>query len=459
MIEQLPQAFLSRMQEMLGDEYPAFLKSYENPRHFGLRVNTLKISVEKFLEISPFHLTPVPWTENGFYYQEEDRPAKHPYYAAGLYYLQEPSAMAPAALLPVEEGDFVLDLCAAPGGKATELGAKLNRSGMLVANDISNSRAKALLRNVELCGIPNSFITNEIPGNLAKAMPEFFDKILVDAPCSGEGMFRKELAVAKAWDESRPEYFSKLQRECVTSAVTMLKPGGMMLYSTCTFAPVENEGIIAHVLENYPDMELLPISGYEGFSEGNPCWGNGCLELRKCVRIFPHKMEGEGHFLALLRKKGTAPKTRCDFQTKPDREAWKLLTEFFGGMEIPFPAGQIEVRGSSVYCLPPWDNRFKGIRFLRNGLFLGELKKNRFEPSQPLALALSEDKFPSRLNLTAEDERVLRYLKGETLLTEKGECTKDKGWQLVCVDGFPLGFGKLVNQTLKNKYPAGWRSH
>ena len=261
-IEQLPKAFLERMKEMLGEEYDAFLKSYEAPRQFGLRVNTLKISVEEFLKQSPFHLTPVPWTKNGFYYEEADRPARHPYYASGLYYLQEPSAMAPAAILPVEPGDYVLDLCAAPGGKATELGARLKGQGMLVANEISASRAKALLRNIELCGIKNSFLTNEVPKNLAHVMPEFFDKVLVDAPCSGEGMFRKDMDVAKTWDESRPEFFANLQREIVSNAISMLKPGGLMLYSTCTFAPIENEGTISYILENFPEMELLEIPAY-----------------------------------------------------------------------------------------------------------------------------------------------------------------------------------------------------
>ena len=296
MIEQLPKAFLERMKTMLGKEYEDFLKSYEAPRQFGLRVNTLKISVEEFLKQSPFHLTKVPWTENGFYYEEADRPARHPYYASGLYYLQEPSAMAPAAILPVAPGDYVLDLCAAPGGKATELGARLKGQGMLVANEISASRAKALLRNIELCGIKNSFITNEVPKNLARVMPEFFDKVLVDAPCSGEGMFRKDMDVAKTWDESRPEFFANLQREIVSNAISMLKPGGLMLYSTCTFAPIENEGTISYILENFPEMELLEIPAYEGFSEGNPEWGNGDETLKRCVRIFPHKMAGEGHY-------------------------------------------------------------------------------------------------------------------------------------------------------------------
>lgn len=457
MIEQLPKAFLSRMKHMLGDEYYDFLKSYENPRHFGLRVNTLKISTEEFLNASPFHLTPVPWTENGFYYEEEDRPAKHPYYAAGLYYLQEPSAMAPAALLPVEPGDFVLDLCAAPGGKATELGAKLKGTGMLVANDISNSRAKALLRNIELCGIRNSFVTNEIPGNLAQVMPEFFDKILVDAPCSGEGMFRKDIAVAKTWDETRPDFFATLQRDIVSNAIRMLKPGGLMLYSTCTFAPAENEGTISFILENFPEMELLDIPKSYGFSYGNPAWGNGNHELEKCIRIFPHKVNGEGHFLALLQKKGIHSPSLCNIKGKCDKDSWKLLTEFWNPGNLPFEKERIEVRNQNVYYLPPADNHYKGIHFLRNGLFLGELKKNRFEPSQPLALALAAEDFPSILNLDSQDERISRYLKGETLLVAEGESTLPKGWQLVCVDGHPLGFGKLVNGTLKNKYPAGWR--
>ena len=460
MIEQIPQEFLARMKTMLqDDEYPAFLAHYEQPKHAGLRVNTLKISVEDFLKINPFHLKPVPWTKNGFYYEEEDRPARHPYYAAGLYYLQEPSAMTPAAILPVTPGDYVLDLCAAPGGKATELGAKLQKKGMLVANDISASRAKALQRNIELCGIPNSFITNEPPASLARSMPGFFDKILVDAPCSGEGMFRKEPAVAKSWTPDRPEFFAKLQKECVSAAISMLKPGGYMLYSTCTFSPVENEGIVSYILEQYPEMEIQDIDSYEAFSSGNPLWGNGDPRLEKSIRIFPHLVEGEGHFLALFKKEGLSHQTPAAAGKKLDKTAEKLLAEFWDSCEIPFNKERIEVRNNNVYCLPPSDNHFKGIHFLRNGLFLGELKKNRFEPSQPLALALTKEDFPSCLNLSSTDERIGRYLRGESLLIEPGECTKEKGWQLVCVDGYPMGFGKLVNGLLKNKYPAGWRLH
>lgn len=301
-MKQLPEKFLSRMEAMLGEEFPAFLQSYDFPRKFGLRVNTNKISVEEFLKISPFHLEPIPWIDNGFFYDENDRPSRHPYYFAGLYYLQEPSAMTPANRFSVNPGEYVLDLCAAPGGKATELGAKLQGNGFLVANDISNSRAKALLRNLELFGIKNSMVTNETPAKLAKYFPEFFDKILVDAPCSGEGMFRKDPDVAKTWDETRPEFFGKLQREIATQAISMLKPGGELLYSTCTFSPIENEGLISFILENFPEIELLTLDDYEGFTKGCPDWGNKDNRLKKCIRIFPHHMEGEGHFLALMKK-------------------------------------------------------------------------------------------------------------------------------------------------------------
>ena len=456
-MKQLPEKFLSRMETMLGDEFPAFLQSYDFPRKFGLRVNTNKISVEKFLEISPFHLEPIPWIDNGFFYDEHDRPSRHPYYFAGLYYLQEPSAMTPANRFFVNPGEYVLDLCAAPGGKATELGAKLQGKGFLVANDISNSRAKALLRNLELFGIKNSMVTNEAPAKLAKYFPEFFDKILVDAPCSGEGMFRKDPDVAKTWDETRPEFFSKLQKEIVTQAISMLKPDGELLYSTCTFSPEENEGMISFILENFPEIELLNLSGYKGFTKGNPDWGNKEPCLEKCVRIFPHHMEGEGHFLALMKKSGSSVSNRTSPSAKPDKTSKKLLDEFFKAMENPFDFSRIDIRNENVYYLPEADtSSLKGIKFLRNGLFLGELKKNRFEPSQPFAMSLQMKDFHNIVNLSSDDERVMRYLKGETLVLNEDEASQ-KGWHLVCTDGFPLGWGKVVGTTLKNKYPAGWR--
>ena len=509
----LPREFEIKMKKLLGAEYEEFLASYDRPRNFGLRVNVDKISTEEFEKKAPFHLTKIPWTENGYYYEEQDMPARHPFYYAGLYYLQEPSAMTPASRLVSQPGDRVLDLCAAPGGKATELGARLHGKGVLVANDISASRAKALLKNVEVFGIRNSFIVNEVPAKLAENFPEFFDKILVDAPCSGEGMFRKDPAVAKVWDGNKPYECAKQQKEIITRAAQMLAPGGDLLYSTCTFSPEENEQVIQFLLDSREDMEIREIKPFEGFAPGRPDvayegWDReesenrkmGSADLKKCVRIWPHKMAGEGHFLALLHKRApeetageqkndrvvsNSSKTTVDEQKnqvqggisdikgigKPETKA---LTEFFADVSMEMNWKQVEVRKGQVYLVPEALGARKGLVFLRNGLYLGEIRKDRFEPSQSFAMALKKKEYMAVIDLDYSDMRVEKYLRGETLdvddivaknlqAASEADLPKavgkrlEKGWQLVCVNGYPLGWGKLVNGTLKNKYHAGWR--
>lgn len=483
----LPQSFLDSMKEILGEDYEAFLTGIDGQRQYGLRVNTLKMNLEEFERIAPFHLKKVPWISNGYFYNAEDVPAKHPFYSAGLYYLQEPSAMTPASRLKVQPGERVLDLCAAPGGKATELGAALQGEGLLVANDINTARAKALLRNLELFGISNSFVTNEPPHVLAERFPEFFHKIMVDAPCSGEGMFRKNPAVVDSWKEKGPEYFSKLQREIIVQAADMLLPGGMMFYSTCTFSPLENEKTITHLLKERPDMEVVPMEDYENFAEGLTFYKDEAFDesCKLCRRIWPHKMSGEGHFMALLHKKSGAEqeiksdekaskkskKAKKKQQTETLSSVWwekcKSLSkeqkaaaeDFFAHVNLAYDVGRIDVRGDNLYYLPEPQYDGRGLHFLRNGLFMGEFKKKRFEPSQPFALALRAQDFDQLLDFPADDERLQRYLRGETLDVSdliNGE-KKRKGWQLVMAAGHPLGFGKLVNNNLKNKYPAGWR--
>ena len=470
---ELPKAFLQTMEKLLGEEYEPFLEGFDGRRQFGLRVNTSKISLEEFERIAPFHLKKVPWISNGYFYEAEDVPAKHPFYSAGLYYLQEPSAMTPASRLKVQPGERFLDLCAAPGGKATELGAALQGEGLLVANDINTARARALLRNLELFGISNSFVTNEPPHVLAERFPEFFHKIMVDAPCSGEGMFRKNPAVVDSWQEKGPEYFSKLQREIIVQAADMLLPGGMMFYSTCTFSPLENEKTITHLLKERPDMEVIPMEDYEGFAEGLTSYRGEVFDesCKLCRRIWPHKMSGEGHFMALLHKKnGTQQQVQ---QTVSQSSIWwekckglnkeqkAAAEDFFSHVNIAYDEKRIDVRGDNLYYLPAPKYDGRGLHFLRNGLFMGEFKKKRFEPSQPFALALHAQDFDQVLDFPADDERLSRYLRGETLDVSDliaGE-KKRKGWQLVMVAGHPLGFGKLVNNNLKNKYPAGWRKN
>lgn len=502
----LPEDFRNRMKNMLGEEeYEQFLSSYDRPREYGLRVNRLKCGTEEFAGLVPWKLDPIPWVENGYFYPADLRPAQHPFYTAGLFYLQEPSAMTPASRLEICEGDRVLDLCAAPGGKATELAAKLGGSGLLVANDISNARAKALLHNLELFGAANIFVTNETPERLSKAFPEYFTKILVDAPCSGEGMFRKDEAVIGTWSLERTEWFAAQQREITGRACEMLAPGGWMLYSTCTFAPCEDEGTVSWILEHYPDMELMEMESCEGFSQGVPEWGNQDPTLKRCIRIWPHRMNGEGHFLALFHKKtdpsvseaeaGVQDRSEENRSRKEERrrvksgkvsderysdgrkkrkkkgadasvsseaalnrEQQKILDEFM--KEVSLLGGDDivpELRGEKVFLVPKLPDTVRGLHFLRCGLYAGDLKKNRFEPSTPLAHGMKRHGFPGELCLLPEDERVDRFLKGETLILDQEACGVSAGWILVTVSGYPIGWGKLVNGILKNHYPVSWR--
>ena len=454
-----PVSFTEKMKAILGDEYEDFLKGYDRTRHYGLRVNRTKLTAEQFERMSLYDLTPVPWIDNAFEYEDSVSPAKHPYYFAGMYYLQEPSAMTPANLLPIEPGDRVLDLCAAPGGKATELGAKLNHTGLLVANDISNSRAKALLKNIELFGIPNVLVTSEPPEKLAGKFPGFFDKILIDAPCSGEGMFRKNPGMMKDWETYGPKHYSDLQRSIVPHALRMLKPGGMLLYSTCTFSPEENEGTVKFMLDLDPDLEVMEIPNrYEGFAPGRPeLIEDGIEDLKKCVRIWPHKMNGEGHFIALLRKKDRGDVIEKKTKPRKEKALPALLEEFMKDCSYPLDGNDIEIQEDRVYLMPEGIKGIKGLRFLRSGLLLGTLTKDRFEPSQAFAMVLKKDQYKAAIDLSRIDHRVIRYLKGETIEVDDLPLKRQKGWQLVCVDGFPLGWGKLVNGSLRNKYLPGWR--
>ena len=455
----LPEAFQKKMKAILGEEYDDFLAGFEKPRHYGLRVNTAKITVEEFKELVPFHLTQIPWVENGFYYEEEDAPTRHPYYYAGLYYIQEPSAMTTASRLPVGPGERVLDLCAAPGGKATELGAKLKGKGMLLANDISNSRAKGLLKNLELFGISNLFVSSEESDKLKKAYPAYFDKILIDAPCSGEGMFRRDKAMVKDWLQKGPDYYVPIQRKLLLDAADMLKKGGMLLYSTCTFSVKENEENIAYLLQERPDMELLMPEWDEYFSHGKK------EGFENCIRIFPHLAPGEGHFAALLGKRtdGEGQSKKCLKNPAKSKKApvsdLKDCPEFAVFMQqITKPlSGKTEVQKERIYLLPEGTKIERGIRYLRTGLYLGDQKKKRFEPSQALAMCLKAEDFKKSVSFKGDDERVIRYLKGETLDLSDTEAENEKGWVLVCVDGYGLGWGKAAGGTLKNKYYAGWR--
>lgn len=467
----LPSTYIDAMTQLLGAEMPEYLASFEEEPQAGLRVNTTKISPEEFEKAAPFSLKRIPWIPNGFFCQNHIGVSKHPYYFAGLYYIQEPSAMTPARSLPVKPGDTVLDLCAAPGGKATELAAKLQGEGFLIANDISSSRAKALLKNLELFGAANQCVISENPEKLLPVYTGFFDKILIDAPCSGEGMFRREPRMIKNWEHQGPAYYNTIQKDLILHAAQLLKPGGMMLYSTCTFSIQENEAVIDYLLTSREDMELADILPYDKFEQGcSPHIGFMQEEspynevqtgpkqhpYEKCVRIFPHKMSGEGHFLALLQKKGPLADTKSYSHKKSDALP-NAAAEFLADVKKPLQDGYFRLLQDKLYYLPHGCELHQNIRYLRSGLYVGEVKKNRFEPSQALAMALKCEEFTSSINLNAEDIRTRKYLKGETIDVSDCKPVKNKGWQLVCVDGFTLGWGKLQNGILKNKYYSGWR--
>lgn len=467
----LPEAFLSRMQGMLGSEYDAFIQSFEEEKYQALRLNTLKEGAESLSDGKNFaHLSPVPWAQNGYYYTSDDQPGKHPYHDAGVYYIQEPSAMAPVEFLKVEPGDRVLDLCAAPGGKSTQIAAKLKGDGFLVCNEIHPARAKILSENVERMGIRNACVTNMTPEGLAKLFPGYFNKILVDAPCSGEGMFRKNEAACDEWSPENVQLCADRQDEILDCAVSMLCPGGRMVYSTCTFAPAENEGSIARLLQRNPEMKIVAMEKEEKGLAG--CDGvpeyveNGPEELRETLRIWPHKVQGEGHYGAVLQKTGEAadgylgiPANGLEKGLLKSDPAVKAFLEFAGETLKENALCRLTEKntkyirfGENLYLASECMPGMKGMKVLRPGLHLGELKKNRFEPSHALALTLSPSDVLHHCGLLSSEATVMSYLNGQTFCREG-----DKGWYLISVDGFSLGWGKLAGGVMKNHYPKGLR--
>ena len=460
----LPKSYVDAMKELLEGDYDAYIKSLDEKPYVGIRTNLLKLTKEKLKEILDRDFKEIPWVKEGFYFEEEKGVlttpflsniekiksiSKNPYYFAGLYYIQEPSAMTPAMVAGIKPGDKVLDLCAAPGGKSTQAASYLQGEGLLVSNDFSASRVKALQKNIEVSGVDNVLITNEDPKNLSKVYIEYFDKIIVDAPCSGEGMFRRDSAVFRAYLGRGPEFFTGLQVSILNEAAKMLKPGGTLVYSTCTYSKVEDEGSLSEFLENHPDFKIDKIKPDFGFEESKILPGT--------IRLFPHKIKGEGHFVARLKKDDRAvEKNENKTKDKKKRKLPKLpeeLLEFLGKIKRDWDYERIFINKDYAYYLPKDALLDKSLHYIRTGLLLGEIKKNRFEPFQALAMNIKFDEWENPLNLSATDERVIKYLKGETIEADD----EYMGIRLVCVDGFSLGFVKQNKKSCKNKYYQGWR--
>lgn len=465
----LPQAFQDRMQKLLQTEYEAFLQSYEKPLQKALRINPLKTSEEAFEAQVDWKLRPVPWEPMGRYYdatlkEEQDGPGKHPFHQAGVYYIQEPSAMAPVAYLDPQPGERILDLCAAPGGKTTQIGARMDGQGVLVCNEIHPARAKILSENIERFGIRNGYVCNETPQKLEKAFPEYFHRILVDAPCSGEGMFRKNEEAEVEWSPDVVEMCAGRQREILECAVHMLLPGGRLVYSTCTFAPAENEGNIQWLLDTFPEMQLADtekIAGMEGGREAFLQKGNP--DITKTIRLWPHKVDGEGHFLAVLQKrelntnknagkeksKKNKDKRKQNGDSRQPIGEWQQFQKEALTIDIP---ERMLVFGEQLYCTPDPAIDIRGLKVLRPGLHLGTLKKNRLEPSHALALALTPKDVVHSCSFPADSTEIKNYLQGQTF-----SYTGENGWYLICVEGYSIGWGKCTGGTMKNHYPKGLR--
>lgn len=451
----LPEPFREKMNRLLQEEALPFFRTYEENKTNGLRLNPLKIERSTFLELMPFSLSPVPFCSTGFYYDAAEQPGKHPYHAAGLYYIQEPSAMFVAEALRPEPGERVLDLCAAPGGKTTQLAAMMNNTGFLLANEIHPKRVKALSENIERLGITNALVTNETPEKLAERFTGYFDKILVDAPCSGEGMFRKDEEAIRYWTEAHVAQCASKQRHILSCAYRMLKEGGILVYSTCTFSPEENEQTIEALLAEYEDLILLPIDKTAGIQPGRPEWTNTHMkEMAKTARLWPHYLKGEGHFVAKLQKTGRSNqwngKTAASNLSKSAQRDYQTFAKEVLKTEITHTIYAFQ---QQLFALPKDCPNFEGLKVVRAGLHLGELKKQRFEPNHALALALKKEVVAHSLDLNSSDqEPIMKYLRGETL-----ETGGDRGWTMVTIDGHPLGWGKEVKGTLKNFYPKGLR--
>ena len=442
----LPENFTQRMINMLEGEYDAFISALENePIRAGIRINTLKENAQNAVLAEFGELEPVQWCKTGYFADKSELSGNHPYHAAGLLYFQEPSAMSVVEGLPVDEGDFVLDLCAAPGGKSTQAAAKLNGTGLLVSNEIVRKRAEILSGNIERMGIKNAVVTNESPEKLAKKYPSFFDKIIIDAPCSGEGMFRKEPQAVTEWSVEHTNSCAARQKNIIDSAVKMLRGGGYIIYSTCTFAPVENEQVVSYILDNY-NFELCEIPELAMLSNGVPEWSDGNAELTKTKRIFPHREKGEGHFIALLKNLDDTPSIRP--LIKPQKVDLKFYREFEKSALNFELQGNFTLFGDNLYLVPDGID-IDGIKVIRAGLHLGVMKKNRFEPSHAMAMAFPKKYFKNIAEYGIDDAN--KYLCGEVL-----SCS-EKGWCAVAYNGFVLGWGKADGSVIKNHYPKGLR--
>lgn len=448
----LPKIFIDKIKLILKDEFDAFMNTYSQEPYSGIRINLNKIDTNSFLNKYSTHLNiennKVPWCDSGLYYKKELNVSKSPLYNAGLFYIQEPSAMSPVEFLQIKEGMKVLDICAAPGGKTTQIASKLKNTGLIVSNDISLKRTKAILKNVEMHGIKNCLITNASPDELLLNFPSYFDRILVDAPCSGEGMFRKDKDIIKSYEKVLSN-ITEIQKDILFKSSKMLKSGGIIVYSTCTFSREENEDIIDDFIRQNDDFYVVDkdVEQYN-FSKDN---------VQKTFKLFPHKINGEGHFVAILKKKEKISDDtsynlkKYTSKISKNENKIKVFNDFVQDFMNSDFSTDITVNNNSLY-LEVFKSALKSVRVIRNGLYLGDIKNNKFIPSPAFIMSEQKSNFKKTISLKLDDANLIKYLKCETLNLDF-----EDGEYIICVDEYPLGLIKIKNCVGKNFYNPNWR--
>ncbi len=428
---QLPEEFLTRMKSRLGDDYERFLSSYSSPPWRGVRVNTLKIAPEAFRSMSPWPLEPSGLLDEGYILPEyAEHVGLHPYHIAGLYYVQEPSAMSVIEACDIRPGQKVLDLCAAPGGKSGGIAARLDGSGILISNEVVYSRAKLLYDNIVRLGIGNCIVASSHPDSFAAVLPGYFDRVLVDAPCSGEGMFRKNADAVAEWSPEHVLACASRQKAILSSASACVAPGGKLIYSTCTFSADENEGVIDDFLKCNPLFSLIGMN-----------------------RLYPHNCKGEGHFVACLERvdEETKVKRAAPFACKLPKQAASIVDLLFDDIFTFRPEGKLHLVEDGRVMLMPFEapQEIEKLRLISAGVVVGTLKKNRMQPEHALFMYSNASRFRRKISFKADSIELSIYLSGNTVEIDSSL----KGFCAVCVDEYPIGYGKAVDGILKNHLP------
>ena len=449
-MKNLPLEFTDRMKNLLGDEFEEFISAVNGTPVKGFRVNTEKISLEDFEKINVFGTEKIPYVRNGFYLEME-KAGNHPYHHAGMVYIQEPGAMAPAECVEVGEDWKILDMCAAPGGKSTQLKNKLGENGLLVSNEIIPSRCKILTGNIERLGLKNCITTCMDTSRLAKNFPETFDLIMVDAPCSGEGMFRKDDIAIEEWSVQNVKMCAERQAEILENAVKCLKDGGYIIYATCTFSLEENEMTVNNFLVNHPEFEIVPVKKEveENTSDGIFFDGCTCENIRFARRFYPHKSKGEGQFMAVLHNKKERYESKKILPKKPEKID-RTVFDFLDSTLVSYDKEKIMLyNGNPVYFTPDFEVK-KGTAFAC-GVTIGEICKNYIKPHHQFFMAMGKD-FKRKIELSPDSEEIKKYLRGEEF---SASC--DNGWAVVTVNGASVGGVKVSSGKAKNHYPKGLR--